>query len=399
MTTDAVSEKLRCNAARLSRVVAIWLLLVTPLISPLIRKIGPLSLHLGAATCALAFYGGLKRKPLTAHFKVGLATIVLLLSWSWASLSWSPYPTRGATSLLGSTAIVMSGAILLLTPFPQDRKRLLAAIGISVGSSIIAADLLTGGHLVKLLYSRGLPDRFNMIVVTLLLLSLALAPRVHRLKSDAKFLVAFIPLSAATFVSDSETAKVALVVGLAAYLFALVVPRFLSAALFVAGMLLFCAFPNWILMAAQGLEGVLPSRIWVEGSAADRLHIWDSFWAMSQAGFPIGWGVDATALAKNTPFFLAAPESQRPYLLNFHPHNNALQIAAELGRPGQALTFLFSLVFIDSIRRRPDLYPALYAFAACVICIAFISHGLWQEWWWAAIVVGRWAIEDDGVRA
>jgi O-antigen ligase len=107
---------------------------------------------------------------------------------------------------------------------------------------------------------------------------------------------------------------------------------------------------------------------------------------------PWGWGVESVAMAPALPIFATAPDAIRAGLNWMHPHNNVIQIAAEMGLPGVGLGCAASLAVAWWIQADARLVPARAALAAAILTVALVSHGFWQMWFWSAAAVGVLAL-------
>ena len=120
-------------------------------------------------------------------------------------------------------------------------------------------------------------------------------------------------------------------------------------------------------------------------SALHRLYIWE-FTAERIAEKPIlGWGLDSSRSIPGADDFVL-PSGR---LLDLHPHNAALQIWLELGALGaMALT---ALIFVTGRAIAAIAEPLHRAGAAgtftAALAIAFLSFGIWQNWWIAVLVL------------
>jgi len=120
-------------------------------------------------------------------------------------------------------------------------------------------------------------------------------------------------------------------------------------------------------------------------SALHRLYIWE-FTAERIAEKPIlGWGLDSSRSIPGADE-LVFPSGR---LLSLHPHNAALQVWLELG--GLGAMALTALIFVTGRAIAAIAEPLPRAGAAgtftAALAIAFLSFGIWQNWWVAVLVL------------
>lgn len=319
-----------------------------------------------------------------------------LLGWAAISGLWAPELGRAldsvlrlgltlALALLAADALRGAGASALLARA--------AALGLAVGIAAALFDDLTGNALRALVrgiaeppatLAFGLKNATSVIALLLPLAVFATAlPRRVRVALGLAGLVVALLL-------PGESAKLAVLAGLAAGIAAGLAPRATRLGLAGLAAVLILVLP-WALGAALPRDaGALPN------SAAHRLLIWD-FAAERIAERPlIGWGMDASRAipggagrpdeAMREAFGLTSPTAAQWFasaqLIPLHPHNLALQVWLELGAIGAALMALL-LALVARACRSP---AACGAFAAGLV-IAMLSYGMWQYWWVAGLLL------------
>ncbi len=319
-----------------------------------------------------------------------------LLGWAGISALWALEPGRALETVL-RLAAPLALAVLAVDALRQaPPSRLMpraAALGLGVGIAAALFDDLSG-HALRA-FVRGL----NEAPITL----------AFGLKNAASVIALLLPL--AVFATDlprgvrvalgvsgalvalllpGESAKLAVLVGLAAGLAAGQAPRATRIGLAGLAALLILALP-WLLGASLPRDAsALPN------SAAHRLLIWD-FAAERIAERPlIGWGMDSSRAIPGgagradagirEAFGLISPAAAQWFaqaqLLPLHPHNLALQVWLELGAIGATLMALL-LALIALACRSP---AACGAFAAGLV-IAMLSYGAWQYWWVSGLLL------------
>ncbi|UPY38977.1 O-antigen ligase family protein [Sediminicoccus sp. KRV36] len=319
-----------------------------------------------------------------------------LLGWATISGLWAPELGRALDSVLrlGLTlalAVLAADALRGAPATPLIPRA--AALGLGLGIAAALFDDLSGHAL------RAFVRRLNEAPVTLafglknaasviaLLLPLAVfAPTLPRGVRVA------LGLSGAVvaLLLPGESAKLAVLVGLAVGLAAGLAPRATRMALAGVAAVLILGLP-WMLGATLPRDAsALPN------SAAHRLLIWD-FAAERIAERPVlGWGMDSSRAipggtgrpdaAMRDAFGLTSPAAAQWFaqaqLLPLHPHNLALQVWLELGLIGAALMALL-LAMVARACRSP---AACGAFAAGLV-IAMLSYGAWQYWWVSGLLL------------
>lgn len=387
-------EKLQSGPAAwsdLSRAAQLVLLFVLPALLPFAQRAGPLLLcvafllQVGRLMRERALRCSLWRIPVLPAL-LGIAFLI----WAGLSLRWTPWPSRGALAVANASWVFAAGIVFVLPGGqPIGSHRRILAWGILIGAATIVLGILSDGALLRILHERSETYRYNVVLVTFTVLCWPLLSGCWK-DSPVLRLASLALMSVAISLSESETAKVAVCAGLLAYLVAMVLPRWLTTAFLILGTAAAWLGFLWFAPVATQLASDLPSLA-VGGHAAERLQIWRAFSEMALAGLPWGWGVESVALASKTQFFATASESVRAGLNWMHPHNNVLQIAVETGIPGLALGLLGSLVLIARMHlSRASYYPAAAAAYTAIVLIALISHGFWQTWWWATVVVAIW---------
>ncbi|MBS7789639.1 O-antigen ligase family protein [Roseococcus sp. SDR] len=321
---------------------------------------------------------------------------VALLGWAMVTILWAPEAGRVADSVLrlGATlalAVLAADALrgVPLTPLIPRA----AAIGLSIGIAAALFDDLSG-HMLRaavrgireapLTLSFGLKNAASVVALLLPLAVFApVLPRWSRIALGVSGAVVALLL-------PGESAKLAVLAGLAVGMAATVAPRATRVSLAGTVAVLVLALP-WVLGAALPRDvSALPF------SAAHRLLIWD-FTAERIADRPVlGWGMDSsraipggterTSQETRTAFGLTAHDAHHWFIhqqmLPLHPHNMPLQIWLELGAVGAALMALL-LALVALACRNP---AACGAFAAALV-ISLLSYGMWQYWWVAGLML------------
>ncbi len=317
----------------------------------------------------------------------GLA-ILALLAFAAIGIPAAHAPGSSTGQLLQFLAVMAAGVALALTlPDVAPRRRaMIFGLGLAAAAAIILADLsfglrlraITGGREASYAYNRGL------VTLTVLLwpvLALLLASRKLWLIPP---IAALLPL--AVWAGDSGTAVVALIAGLAVFPVAALLPRF-TRHVGLAMMLALLAIQPWIGTIMQRLVSQSLHRRFESAHTEDRVDIWLSFEAAARAKWLFGNGFGSSLDLQKGPVAAMVPPERVTLLGASHPHNGFLQIWVELGLVGAALVAVLAVMLFRAIgRMRPALQPFALTCVAVIALVTLVSHGLWQAWWWAAIL-------------
>jgi len=321
---------------------------------------------------------------------------VALLGWAMVSALWALEPGRALETVLrlaAPLALAVLAADALRRPPPSRLLPRAAALGLALGIAAALFDDLSGNALRA--FVRGIAEPPATLAfglknaASVIALLLPLAVFATALARGARVALGLAGAVVALLL-PGESAKLAVLAGLAAGVAAGLAPRATRLGLAGLAAVLILALP-WMLGAALPRDASgLPN------SAAHRLLIWD-FAAERIAERPmIGWGMDASRAvpggagrpdaALREAFGLtssaAAPWFANAQLLPLHPHNLALQVWLELGAIGAALMALL-LALVALTCRSPG---ACGAFAAGLV-IAMLSYGAWQYWWVSGLLL------------
>lgn len=317
-------------------------------------------------------------------------TILLFLALmclATVSLCWTPTPSRGLQAIATTFLLVICALFIFEFPISKNAPRLLG-LGMGFGSLVIALDLSTGSYLLHVIHGRPDDFRYNMVVVTFVTMASALVTQIERLPLTFKIIVSFF-LILGVFASESETAKIVLLIMPIAWGVATALrlkPDGLLIKCLLAIVWLFGAISMSYLAT---LKEFVPSDFWVHAASDDRILVWSGFTKFAFAGLPWGWGIESTSAPEATAFASQMTDAIRAGIVGrLHSHNNMLQIAAELGAPGIILAYLINVKMVAcTADYRSNRQHRTYVFVASVLVVAMISHGLWQSWWWAAVLI------------
>ena len=360
---------------------------ILPILLPFVRRATPVFL-IGAALLVVLYR--IRRLELRRFFlDLSGTTIVLgacFLLWAAVTCLWAPDAVR-AWQAVASGALIFFSALCVSTYSlePDERSYLYASIALSLSAMTIIIDLKTGGFLLHLIHSRPEPYRYNMVLVSLVILSFVLFSESRTLRQPVVY-VAVSTLLCAVFIGESESAKLSILAGYLVSFLSLFVPRRVSFWLFIVA-----SMSAWAVFLIKPDLLSVASRIWPslaeQGHAAERIQIWVAYSKFALAGLPWGWGVESVSQVPLTAYYSNVPDLLKPDLEWLHPHNNVIQIVAETGLPGTVLAFAAYLALVIWAHSSEQLRPARAGLITAVVIVALVSHGFWQMWWWSVVAV------------
>ena len=375
--------------------ILFFLAVILPVLLPFVRRATPVVLGIATLLAVIyLFQQAGRRKKLYQLARPATFLGLAFLIWAGVTCFWAPVPSRSWQAVFSGAFVFACANILRVVPLPSDRRILDGtSLSIALASLIIVLDLEAGGQLLHLIHSRPEPYRYNMVVVSLVALSFGMFSRGLSLSQPIKYLAVLI-LVAAAFVSESETSKLALIVGYFSMVSSTLLPRRFSLMSSIV-----CLIFVWVVSLLrsdllQNAADFWPSLA-EHGHAAQRVQIWVAYSKMAIAGLPLGWGVESVAHVPMTSYFATVVEPLRVHLEWLHPHNNAIQIAVEMGLPGIFLGFIGCLFLLFWAHADEKLRPARVGLISATIVVALVSHGFWQMWWWSAVAISIWLLQSN----
>jgi hypothetical protein len=376
------------------------LIAFAPLAMAFVRRSSTLLL---AATALASFILG--RRTFAKNWRAArfdpalLAGLALLALWACVTLLWSPLPARGLKQLVFDFMLpIAAGFILLAQPRPRVKDRAFAwqLLPLAVAGGCLAAQLFFQLRIEALLNPKENPDelwRFNMVVVTLALFLPALMIAMRRVPLAAACAALMIIL--AVTLSQSASAKMAVIAGLFAYALFRAVPRRVSLVLTGAALFALLAIQPWQgRLIEQGFAATGKTDI-LFASAKERIVIWKASGAMALHALPWGTGMGSSDAVSETAFAKTMPPELAVGLRQTHAHDAFLNVLMELGLPGLIGMGLVIFGILRMAARLPDnLYAPSMALLMQIITVDLISHGAWQAWWFTAIMLGILALKN-----
>lgn len=361
--------------------------------------IAPLMAIAGVAGLVLMATG---RVPSSRPPTWALALFTFML-WAVLSAGWSPYP---ATGLSNPIKIIIGAALFLMgiTAFKQTADAAPASAATVLIALVFIAlvflfiDTVSGYGLSffvdPIAVGQTLNDRMrdaemnvgHGITVLNLLLPTTLVLLIWSRKKGPMWCVLFLSLFLAGAVFGGLMVGV-LAIGCSLVAMALAYrygPHVITGLGGVAVMLVgFAPFWGTVLGAMpQSLRGALPF------SWEHRVVTWDFTAQETRAAPIIGHGFDAVRVYQDK--FSARGFDDLP-VMPLHPHNAGLHIWVETGLIG-ALLAVIAIVCITRAATRFARGGRARAITsagvmAAVIVISSVSYGVWQDWWWASVIL------------
>jgi O-antigen ligase len=380
------------RAAVLASAAAFCLGVLLPLMMAPASKSSPLLLAMAAM---LAFAAVLlsppEREGLQARLacwgsssvaQAGIALGALMA----ASILWAHDPGSSAQQFLQFAVTVLSAlALCALFPPVADRRRLIWwLLAAALTAAVVILDIKTGLNLRKITGGRETDYSYNRAIVTLVVL---LWPLLALVAAERRRLLALplVIVPAAVYIGESQTAVLGLLIGVAVFPIAWLMPR-LTRWIGLATVLFVLAISPFAGTVAKSVLGEKFHRAFEASHSGDRVDIWLSFEATARKRLIAGNGFGSSLNLQNAKVAREIAPERVTLLGASHPHNAFLQVWVELGAAGALLA---ALLFFHAFRwigcADPLLQPYLLTWIAVACGIALVSHGAWQAWWIAAI--------------
>jgi len=377
---------------------------------PVLAMPGPRGTVVWASVVTLAFLITWAQRSIRPGWPHCWVLLALLVGWGCLSYFWSVEPERtlqrapriAATALLGLAMLSLAQALAL--PLARQVRRGLIA-GLALTGIALALERLAGAPFALLLgdeeWMHSLTHRltiYNRSTSILLPLAFLLLGTWPRLRVPWRFAVmaGALSLFVTTPYLEGGTQTAALLIGLTVALLAFLLPRLVPTLMSVALVATVIVAPAVTPPAAEAMRSAGVARESSSSalsSLAHRLDIW-TFVAERTWDRPlIGWGTEAARSipgAKVTTVEGDAASKRVPH----HPHNGILQIWVELGAVGAVLAAMLGGAIVwhcgsgalgDGDRRW--LSAGHCGAATTALAIACSSYGIWQEWWFAGLLI------------
>lgn len=328
-------------------------------------------------------------KSIQRHFLIillGAGTV----AYAALSLLWTSQPLRGFGALSQTTSAVLFclGSVYFLRADAKERHWFDRAlfIGIIIGCATVFAEVIFGSPIRQMLGGTQELFRLNRAAVMLaLMIPLLFFAKDSWFDIKLKMLILALILLTA-FASDSESAKLAAIVLTMSMVFVCLLPA--KAMLFGTFGIMLLSLIGAPIIGWAILEAVPMAAYEAIGYTEHlaRAEIWWAYAHQIPGALVFGNGLqssfDAQSLYAGTD-----PVMDRGLKFN-HPHNFAIQVWYEVGAVGVLISSAWLLVLA---RAASQLSPRDQKTAASLVfgiwCVAYVSHGAWQHWWWAMVAI------------
>jgi exopolysaccharide production protein ExoQ len=328
-----------------------------------------------------------------------------------ASCVWSPDPLASLRLLVSFAAALFAGWLLISlssTASRADRRTIELALifGGSAGFLLLLFEALSGGALTReIMLARGYTPSTGAIANAqkpgLTVAALFIWPWGVAIARRGRPIVAIVAMAAVgilltTF--ESNAAVVAMLLGTAAALFALVRTS-LSMAMIATALAVVVLAAPLIVRAIPDPAQIGSGLQSLPNSAVHRISIWHRSVDLIVQAPVLGHGFNSSRMfygpetARDMVLLPDVPErTLRLYVepIPLHPHSLVLQVWIETGFVGALLLYiaLFSIVR-EAARSTQDATSRAAAFGATgsAVTVAVVSYGAWQSWWLGTLIL------------
>lgn len=324
----------------------------------------------------------------------------------WAALTslWSPY---SAGILLTNPVKLIIGVLLFLgcihavrrgqQALPVILPHIFVALNIFT-CGLIIADCLSGFGLTYMVDPLGATENpvrkladvemniGHSVTVLLLFLGPVMAIMMQRIKLG--WIIALIYVAAvlwAAYLSGLAVGILSAAVVLAALIVSILWPR--------AAFKLAVVFAIAAILLAP-LIGVISHNLpadWVDRlplSWEHRVAMWDYTVAKIWEAPFFGHGFDAVRTFDDT---MPLGRAKNWRIVSLHPHNAGLHIWVETGLVGVLLScgalFLICKTLLGRVASSTAFAMGVTGFIVATTIISSVTYGVWQDWWWASIIL------------
>ncbi|WP_411816637.1 O-antigen ligase family protein [Hyphococcus sp. DH-69] len=335
----------------------------------------------------------------------GFTAILFFCFWIFLSGFWSPKHHFGlalyvlAPVLVGGSVTWYALNLSRIWAWRLGRAFLLAIVG---GMVVLALEGASGGVLRGLLPPQEAdPSRDTIALargVTALTPALfpAAAIAVRLWSKPAAVLAVILGLIAAAL-NDVTANVVAILIGMAATMVALAIPRTALKISACGAIAVLFAFPiAAMFIPVDAIYTYVESEASADRKAAiaslmHRLAIWKATATESIGGLPFGHGADYARMFKEVAPRIDVPGMPLPVSVSpNHPHNVFIQVWLELGVPGIAALTIFLYYGLITLLRanlsKAVSAASVGAFAAILVSVT-VEGSLWQVWRMAAMAL------------
>ena len=327
--------------------------------------------------------------------------VILIISLAALSGFWSN-DLQECLERSGKIALVLGPGILftaLLTKLDLFSGRFwwIIPVTLAAGALMIWFENSFDYPVYRLLRGIGTGERvrryeLNRAMVVLVMcaipcLSVLLSRQRHRFIMTGGLLACIL---GAFMVTESQSAQIALLVGVLSYILFPVKCRisWIALGILLCVGILTAPFLSIALFSMVPHDAVSSGGIWDFIKSANmlpRLEIWD-FASRYILEHPwLGYGVEAT---RRVPAF-DNQQIYQPGLTLLHPHNGVLQIWMEFGLLGALLAAAGMGLLVKRIANLKDFTSRRTALALLLafLSVGVVGYGLWQGWWLGLMIL------------
>lgn len=316
--------------------------------------------------------------------------LLVAVAYALLSLTWTIRPEAALLALGEAVIPIFASAILIIGWRIAAPPRWLfetLAIAMLIAAGLVALELLLNSPLRQIYGGRLGSYVHNRPVVTLLLLLWPVLSWAMLRGRKKLGLILLSALSIVIVISDSEAAKLGLLVAAGTWMLGYAFRKRISH-VFIVALLGFI----WIQpMFGDFISKMAPPHL-IEltkaGHSRERIEIWQAFGEVARRHPAIGTGFASVAFMKDHPVMTEIDPSLRRPLDMGHPHNAYLQVWVELGVPGVLIMSWLVLWAMGRLSEESGSARRMgLAALTCASAIALVSHGAWQGWWIAALAL------------
>mgnify|MGYP000150315569 CR=1 FL=1 len=330
-------------------------------IIPLLAVDVPRGLAWAPSLSGLIFFGlyflTFDNKPTIPWKTIGFCGItftVAALSLLWAS------NYEDSLKQVVKLALVLPPQILLFSVIGSLSKQQLKpymhifSYGVAIGAVYLCFELLTKGMIFNIIRGNELDSwlnlsEFNRASAIMVLYSFgAIAILKSRMQHPLSFLIILLPILAALFISNSQSAQISLILGGLFYFLFPYRSKIAWIGMRVVILALMLSAPFFISYIYQNFAADIQDiPLMAKGYAGHRLEIWDYISRHILQQPLLGYGIEMT---RETVF-----DSKQIFESNntvLHPHNFAIQIWVEFGMVGILIAMAMMNALLSTIQNK-----------------------------------------------
>lgn len=382
------------SISRKLNVIGHGFIVALPVAMVLANRSSPLFLSCAAifVTAAhLVASGATSYLPIIRRMRTGIFIgLLVAIAYALLSLTWTIKPEAAILALGEAVIPIFASAFLIvgwrITEPPRWLFKALA-VAMLIAAGLVAVELLLDSPLRQIYGGRLGSYVHNRPVVTLLLLLWPVLSWAMLCGREKLGLTLLSALTVVIIISDSEAAKLGLLVAAGTWMLVRAFPKRINH-IFVVALLGFI----WIQPVFGNIVAEMMPAHLIEltkaGHSRERIEIWQAFGEVAQKHPATGTGFASVAFMKDHSVMAEVDPSLRRPLEMGHPHNAYLQVWVELGLPGVLIMSWLVLWGMGRLSEEPASARRMGLVALlCASAIALVSHGAWQGWWIAALTL------------